>query len=43
MRKRTTATDRNRARGVINQIVKKVKRITNPERNYPFVLIFLIL
>jgi hypothetical protein len=28
MRKRTTATERNRARDAINQIVKKVKRVT---------------
>lgn len=32
MQKRTTATERNRARDAINQIVKKVKRVTRLKR-----------
>ena len=35
MRKRTTATDRNRARGAINQIVKKVERIARVRTQLP--------
>jgi hypothetical protein len=38
MRKRTTATERNRARDAINGIVKKVNRITKVDRLFLFSL-----
>ncbi len=41
MRKRTTATERNRARDAINQIVKKVKTVTKLKGSHRFLFNYL--